>query len=72
MRWEREKKIGVSIGSANSYLRLAKGAFSTLIKEGYLDGNPFMAIKNIKFQQKQVETLTEEEIQEILKSLDNS
>ncbi|MCM3788158.1 tyrosine-type recombinase/integrase [Domibacillus indicus] len=72
VRWGREKKIGVSVSSANSYLRLAKGAFSTLINEGHLEENPFMEIKNIKFQKKQVETLTEEEIQKILKSLDHS
>lgn len=72
VRWGREKKIGVSVSSANSYLRLAKGAFSTLINEGHLEENPFMEIKNIKFQKKQVETLTEEEIQRILKSLDHS
>ncbi|MEM1501895.1 hypothetical protein RG959_00590 [Domibacillus sp. 8LH] len=34
VRWGREKKIGVSVSSANSYLRLAKGHFQhSLMKD---------------------------------------
>ncbi|WP_046180887.1 phage integrase SAM-like domain-containing protein [Domibacillus tundrae] len=45
VRWDREKKIGVNITSANSYLRLAKAAFSCLIEEGHLQKNPFPVLR---------------------------
>ncbi|OXS80151.1 tyrosine-type recombinase/integrase [Domibacillus enclensis] len=72
VRWNREKKIGVNVTSANSYLRLAKAAFSCLIDEGHLEKNPFSTLKNIKQQQKHVDILTDQEITKILNSLDKS
>ncbi|OKL36599.1 phage integrase SAM-like domain-containing protein [Domibacillus mangrovi] len=71
-RWRKEKKIGVNIRSANSYLRLKKAAFTTLINEGHLEENPFSALKNIKMQQKQVDTLSDQELTQLLNSLDKS
>jgi integrase/recombinase XerD len=72
VRFRRDKKIGVSVGSANSYLQYAKAAFSTLQSEGYLEENVWEALKNIKRQQEQVDTLSEDEIMKMLNVLDRT
>ncbi|MEG8977349.1 tyrosine-type recombinase/integrase [Priestia megaterium] len=59
---------GLKPSSANTYLIKLRSAFSLLIKEGFLTKNVFQEIKNIKFPQKKVKTLTGEEIKQILNS----
>ncbi|WP_309087939.1 phage integrase SAM-like domain-containing protein [Domibacillus sp.] len=61
-RFRQDKKMGVSIGSANSYLQYAKAAFNTLQDEGYLEENVWESLKNIRRQKEQVDPLSEEEI----------
>lgn len=69
-RFRTDKKVGVSISSANSYLRTAKSAFEVLIAEGIIDDNPFRPISKIKDKKKPIETLSELELQELLKAFD--
>ena len=71
-RFRKNKKVGVSITSANSYLRCAKSAFETLIADGSLSNNPFAPMTKIKQQTKQIETLTIDEIKKVLKAFDKS
>lgn len=71
-RFRKDKKIGVSIPSANSYLRSAKAAFEVFVKDEIIESNPFRPLNKIKTQQRPVETLTPNEIKEILKVLDKT
>ncbi len=71
-RFRKDKKKGVSIGSANTYLQYGKAAFNVLLNEGLVNENIFESMKNIKQQQKQVDTLTPQEIKKMLNSLDKS
>ncbi|OAH52926.1 MULTISPECIES: hypothetical protein [Bacillaceae] len=70
VRFRHEKKVGVSVGSANLYLQYTKAAFTTLQNEGYLDKNVWEPLKNIKKQQEQVDTLSEDGIMKMLNVLD--
>lgn len=71
-RWRKDKKVGVSITSANSYMRCAKSAYETLIADGNLTHNPFASMTKIKQQTKQIETLTIDEIKKIFRAFDKS
>lgn len=67
-----ERRKSVILTSANSDLRMTKTAFTTLINEGHLEENPFSAMKNIKMQKKQIDTLSDNELTQLLNSLDKS
>lgn len=71
-RGRRERKIGVSVVSANTYLGFAKGAFEVFVQDGIIETNPFRPLKKIKEQERKVDTLTPLEIKEILKALDKT
>lgn len=71
-RFRKNKKIGVSIQSANSYLRNAKSAYDVLIKEGIIEDNPFRNINKIKDNKKLIETLSHSELKELLNTYDKS
>lgn len=68
-RFRNDKKIGVSINSANSYLRLAKSVYATLVSEGSGEYNPFSSITKIKEQTKQIEVLSINEVKSISRHL---
>ncbi|UTI42129.1 tyrosine-type recombinase/integrase [Niallia sp. RD1] len=63
------KKKGVSKGTANTYLNHAKSIFNILVEEKIVEENIFSNLNRIKDKQKQVDTLTIQEVQQILKSL---
>lgn len=71
-RFRNDKKIGVSINSANSYLRLAKSVYATLVSEGSAEYNPFSSITKIKEQTKQIEVLSINEVKSIFKAFDKA
>lgn len=71
-RFRKDKKKGVSISSANTYLQYGKAVFSVLLQEGLVNENIFESMKNIKKQEKQIDTLTPQEIKKILNSLDKN
>lgn len=71
-RFRPDKKIGVSINSANSYLRNAKSVFQVLVKEGIMEENPFQNINKIKDKKKPIEILTALELKELLKIYDKT
>lgn len=54
------------------YLQYAKASFSVLLREGLVEENIFNSMKNIKQQEKQVETLTLQEIKKMLNSMDKT
>jgi integrase/recombinase XerD len=69
-KYRKDKKIGVSISSVNTYLAHAKGAFTVLVNEEVVQKNIFLGMSNIKQKEKKIETLSVEEIKKILRSLD--
>ena len=69
-RGDRNRKKGVSISSANTYLTFAKSAFNVFLNEGIIQENPFANIKKIKDKQKKVDTLSPLEMKEILEAFD--
>lgn len=71
-RFRTDKKVGVSISSANSYLRLAKSAFEVLLEEGIMEENPFRPVNRIKMKKKPIETLTASELRELLRTYDKT
>ncbi|WP_176551790.1 tyrosine-type recombinase/integrase [Priestia aryabhattai] len=66
------KNQGVQASSANTYLIKLRAAFNLLLKEGLLETNVFVEIKNIKFQKKKIKTLSIEEIKRILNAFDQT
>ncbi len=68
----KEKKKGVSVNSANTYIRYAKTIFTTLQEEGRADENIFENINLIKQKSKRIETLTLEEIRKLFRALDKT
>lgn len=72
VRFRKDKKKGVSINSANSYLRLAKSAYETLVKDGSIGFNPFFSLSKVKQQTKQIEVLSISEVKSIFKAFDKT
>ncbi len=72
VRFRKDKKIGVSVVSANSYLRNAKSAYEVLINEGVMEENPFRNINKIKEKKKIIETLSLTELKELLNTYDKT
>ncbi|MGB2873821.1 tyrosine-type recombinase/integrase [Psychrobacillus psychrotolerans] len=71
-RFRKDKKIGVSVVSANSYLRNAKSAYEVLIREGIIEENPFRNVNKIKEKKKIIETLSLTELKELLNTYDKT
>jgi integrase/recombinase XerD len=69
-KYRKNKKIGVSITSANLYLAYGKGAFTVLVNEEVVEKNIFQSLSNIKQSEKKIETLSVDEIKKLFKSLD--
>lgn len=68
----KDKKKGISKSSLNTYLNLAKAGFKVLVDEDIVEDNIFDTTKPIKEKQKQVETLSIENINKLFRSLDKS
>lgn len=71
-RGRKDKKIGVSIVSANTYLRTAKAAYQVLVNEKIMEENPFGNVNKIKDSKKKIDTLTSLELSEILRTYDKN
>lgn len=68
-KYKKTKLKGVSISTANTYLTYAKASFTVLVNEEIVEGNIFENVNNIKEKEKKIETLSIEEINKLLKSL---
>ncbi len=68
-KYRKNKKKGVSIGTANTYLTYAKSTFNILVGEEIVEENIFENINNIKDKEKKIDTLTVQEINKYLRSL---
>lgn len=68
-KYRKTKPKGVSIGTANTYLTYAKSIFNILVNEGIVEESIFENIHNIKQKEKKIETLTVQEINKYLRSL---
>ena len=66
------KKTGVSIASANSYLFFAKSIYEVLVKEGTMEENPFRGVSKIKDRKKSIEVLSKNELKELMKTFDKT
>lgn len=65
----REKKKGVSIGSANTYIDYSKAIFTVLVNESIVEKNIFENVHRIKQKERKIEVLSVDEIKTLLKSL---
>lgn len=65
----KNKKKGVSISSANTYLNYGKASFSVLVEEQIVEENIFQNMNRIKEKEKKIETLSVQEINKLLRSL---
>jgi integrase/recombinase XerD len=68
----RYKKIGVSIGSANTFINYSKAAFSVLVNESIVQENIFQNVQRIKEKERKIDVLTVDEVKTLLKSLDKA
>jgi integrase/recombinase XerD len=68
--YRKTKKKGVSIGSVNTYISYGRAAFNILVDEQIVEENIFDTTNNIKEKEKKVETLSIDEINKLLRSLD--
>ncbi|MCE4956737.1 tyrosine-type recombinase/integrase [Macrococcoides caseolyticum] len=62
---------GLKESTINSYIKLAKTIYQTLLEEGYVESNPFRTIKCLKRQNERIKTIPKEDIKKLLTSLDN-
>lgn len=68
-KYKKNKKKGVSVGTVNTYLAYSKSIFEVLLSENVVDENIFQDIKKIKQKEKRVKTVSIEEINKLLRSL---
>jgi integrase/recombinase XerD len=68
-KYRKNKKKGVSVGTANTYMNYGKAAFTVLVNEEIVEDNIFDETNNIKQKEKKIETLTIDEINKLLRSL---
>jgi integrase/recombinase XerD len=68
-KYMKNKKKGVSISTVNTYIGFAKAAFSVLVDEEIVEENIFEETSNIKQKEKKIETLTIDDINKLLRSL---
>lgn len=69
---EKGSKIGLAPSSVNTYIRLCKTIFSTLVECEYMDDNPFKHISLVKKQNERVKTVSKEDINKLLNGLDKN
>lgn len=67
---KKGSKMGLSVRSVNTYLRLCKSIYNTLEDYNYIENNPFRNIKCLKLQEERVKTVSSENINKFLNSLD--
>lgn len=68
-KYRKNKKKGVSVRTANTYLSYAKSSFRILVHEEIVEENIFKDINNIKEKEKKIKTLSAKEINKLLRSL---
>lgn len=68
-KYRKNKKKGVSKGTANTYLTYAKVIFNVLVAEEIVEDNIFEDIDKVKQREKKIDTLTIDEITKLLRSL---
>lgn len=68
-KYRKDKPKGVSKTTANTYLNYAKASFTVLVNEEIVENNIFEKINPIKVKEKKIETLSVEEINKLLRSL---
>lgn len=71
-KYRKNKKKGVSVSSANTYLTYARATFTVLVKEEIVEENIFGQINNVKEQEKKVDTLSIQEIKKLLGAMNKS
>ncbi|MEK5065673.1 tyrosine-type recombinase/integrase [Cytobacillus sp. FSL R5-0596] len=68
-KYRKVKAKGVSIGTVNTYISYAKASFTVLVNEEIVEENIFDNVNNIKEKEKKIETLSVNEINKFLRSL---
>ncbi|UBH14417.1 tyrosine-type recombinase/integrase [Macrococcus armenti] len=70
-RFERkQKRVGLSAKSVNTYIKCCKSIYNTLIEYEYISYNPFEKGKKVKSQEKKLKTINRNDLNTILKNLD--
>ncbi|MBT2723069.1 tyrosine-type recombinase/integrase [Bacillus sp. ISL-46] len=68
-KYRKNKKKGISVSSVNTYIGYGKAAFTALVNEEIVEVNIFEDTNQIKEKEKKIETLTIDEINKLLRSL---
>ncbi|PKE22431.1 tyrosine-type recombinase/integrase [Macrococcoides caseolyticum] len=63
---------GLKASTINTYIKLCKSIYQTLVELNYIESNPFKAIKCLKKQNERIKTIPPEDINKLLNSLDKS
>ncbi|UTH13169.1 tyrosine-type recombinase/integrase [Macrococcus equipercicus] len=69
---KKGSKIGLAPSSVNTYIRLSKAIFNTLVECEYIDNNPFKHISLVKKQNERVKTVSKEDINKLLNGLEKN
>lgn len=70
-RFERKRKrVGLSHKSVNTYIKICKSIYNTLIEHEYINSNPFEKVKYVKAQDKKIKTVSKEDLNILLNNLD--
>lgn len=65
-------KRGLKPSTVNSYIKLCKSTYETLLSLGYVKYNPFNNIKYLKRQKEKVKTVPTSDIKKLIESLDKN
>ncbi|MED0665299.1 tyrosine-type recombinase/integrase [Bacillus badius] len=68
-KYRKTKPKGVSVSTVNTYIQYSKAIFTVLVNEGIVENNIFEHINHIKKKEKKIETLSIEEVNKFLRSL---
>lgn len=63
---------GLKASTINTYIKLCKSIYQTLVDLNYIENNPFRSIKCLKRQNERIKTIPPEDINRLLNSLDKS
>lgn len=62
---------GLKASTINTYIKLCKSIYQTLVDLNYIESNPFRSIKCLKRQNERLKTISKEDISKLLNSLDS-
>ncbi|EGQ2764538.1 site-specific integrase, partial [Staphylococcus pseudintermedius] len=69
---EKNEQRGLKPSTINTYIKVCKTIYQTLVDLEYIESNPFAKIKCLKRQNERIKTIPPQDINKLLNSLENA